>query len=164
MEEQASHINVYLSTTAHTMASNLNLEEIKGVSCPVCSADIVLGMFGWGRDLEGAENHYANVMKDMAKTVFVDSEKKYLFIGENPKDEEGGLIIYQETNDNNKFASEFFKRWDEIHMLMLEFTVFDMKSKPRFVLRGLWSRNEWHQLKIEVGQNIHIVQPNKSEG
>ncbi len=158
MESPSTGINVYLSTTRHALDCSTRLEDFQEADCPVCTADVHLGMIGFGGDLEKTENQYSQIMLKMAQTVYVNSKEKSLYVGEDPVNmDSGGLIIYQETRPENNFANDFFKQWDLKHMLLLEFAVYDMTSTPRFVLKGFWDGDKWHGLKIDVGQNIKLI-------
>jgi len=124
---------------------------------PICVGQMGLGMFGFGPGMEQFENQHAQIMLDMAKTVEVDSEKHTVFIGMTENEEKIGLLEY-EADLNSVTNQEFFRRWDETHIMILEFVVFSMsidqlsgapsKHDIRWVVRGLWQNGKWNEIGI----------------
>jgi len=155
-----SDINVALSSTGHILQIDGPpeiIELLKKQNYPVCVADMGLGIYGQGQEQE--EHHIAELCKAMAKTVFVDMERRYVFIGEDPEIPETGLIEYLSDVDGHCIDS-FFKQWGLLKSLFMEFNVLG-KNGPLFSLRGLWVINEWKILDIFTHSNITVISPNE---
>jgi hypothetical protein len=151
------NIDVMLSTTKYTLKSDI-LELMKLSDIPVCVAEMGLGMFGFSTSLEPLEHHMANICMGMAKTVHVDSKTGYVFIGEDPAIPDTGLVEY--TDDVHKPQSDnFFKRWDELHVMLFEFSVFSQNGEARFVIKGLWDKTKWHFIEVIADQTIKTISP-----
>ena len=152
-------IQVALSSTEHILQLDGPpewAELLKKQNYPVCVADMGMLIFGSGQEQE--EHHIAELCKGMAKTVFVDKKKQYVFIGENPEIPDTGLIEY--TNDvESSCSNSFFKQWGLLKSLFLEFNVIG--KEPLFTLKGLWIINEWKFLEIFPHSSITIVPPKK---
>jgi hypothetical protein len=86
----------------------------------------------------------------------IDSKKLSLYIGEEPKSEDGALIEYCEEEPGD-YAKDFFKRWEETKQMMLEFNIKGNKDETLFCLKGLWGNNEWKSLTVEGTSRISIV-------
>jgi len=141
-------------TTSKYIASN-DSTDFKKDDLPICVTESSIGFFNFGVDLEREENNLANLCKSMARTVYIDSSKNYLFIGENPRDSETALVEYIEERPDNIFAQHFFNRWDKLHVMMFEFSIYSLNKKMEqndlnFVLKGLWDLNHWYTLKIDT--------------
>jgi hypothetical protein len=101
--------------------------------------------------------HDASIMaKEMVKEIFVDSSKKYFFIGEDHNNEMTALICYS-VEHNGLYEQEFFKRWDEIRSLLFEFQVFGKNGEDIFVIKGLWLKDKWHFLDVFPSSKLHIA-------
>lgn len=159
-----SDIKVALSSTGHVLQIDgppelTNL--IKEQNYPVCVADLGMGIFGPSRRGQEQEEHQISQMcMAMAKKVFIDREKKYVFIGEDPKIPETGLIEYTSDVDG-PCSDSFFRQWDLLKSLFMEFNVIGMKE-PLFSLRGLWVVDEWKYLDIFPRSNITIISPKEN--
>jgi hypothetical protein len=154
-----SDIKVALSSTGHLLqidGPTEILELLKKHDYPICVADMGLGLFGWGNSQEREELCFAEICKEMAKTVFVDPEKRYVFIGGDPEIPETGLIEYTNNDTINYCSDSFFKQWNLLKSLFMEFNVIGPKE-PIFTIRGLWTVNEWKFLEIQPHSNITIV-------
>lgn len=148
-------LNVALTTSKF-----MNSSDVQWNNIPVCVVNCSFGFFNFGIDLEREENKLANLCESMAKTVYIDSSKKFVFIGKDPKDPDTALVEYTEKN-SNPYEHEFFVRWDKLHILIFEFTVYnlnkDLKSDDiRFVLKGIWRLNHWSHLKIDTHNRFQI--------
>jgi len=151
-----SDINVMLSTTGHTVAADMHVNQLRESNIPVCLADMSMAVFGFAGDLEPFEHRMAEMSKGMAKTVVVDSKARTVFIGVDPHILESGLVEY--TDDvKSVVVDDFFKRWDETHMMIFEFTIFGKPDKERFVIKGLWEKDHWYALEITASQNIKVL-------
>jgi hypothetical protein len=160
-EEKIMNIAVMISTTRYTLQSDLPIEFMRNSDLPVCVVEMGIGMFGFSTSLEPYELHMANECMKMAKTVHIDSKTGYVFIGEDPANPETGLVEY--TDDVHKPQTEnFFKRWDELHMMIFEFTVFGQSGQARFAIKGFWDKTKWHSLEIIADQTIKTVTPRDS--
>lgn len=155
-----SDIKVALSSTKHIVKME-GPEELTALiqekDFPICTADMGMELYGWGKDLEREELHIAEMCKDMAKTVFVDLKTRYVFVGENPADPETGLIEYTD-NVNGHCSDSFFQQWGLLNSMFLEFNVVSIKG-PMFTLRGLWIIDSWKFLDIFTHANITVVTP-----
>jgi len=153
-----SGIDVALSTTRHLAAFGgppEMAEQFMRVNLPCCIARIGLGLFGSG--MEELEHRMAEISKNMAKLVHVDVVKKLVFIGENPEDEETGLVWYEEKNETN-YTRDFFQRWRETETLLFEFHHLDMNGGgSRFVIKGLWTGGKWEHLDIISSPKIEVL-------
>ena len=105
-----SDIQVALSSTGHLVQVEGPPELtklLKDYNYPVCVADIGLGLIGWGKDQERQELRLAQMCKEMAKTVFVDSKRRYVFVGKDPEIPESGLIEYVNNDAINPCSDSF---------------------------------------------------------
>ena len=158
-DSDMSDIKVALSSTGYTLQFDGPpelLELLKSHNYPVCVADMGMALIGWTNGLEREELRLAELCKEMAKTVFVDSEKRYVFIGEDPEDPETRLVEYTNNDAINHCSDSFFKQWDLLKSLFMEFNVIG-PQEPLFTIRGLWTANEWKFLEIYPHANITIV-------
>lgn len=151
-----SDINVALTTTKHIVVSDKPVPGLKETNTPICTANMGMGMFGFSSDLEREESNLANICFKMAKQVFIDSEKKYVFIGKDPQDPETALVEYTEE-DSHIYAEEFFKQWDTLRTMLFEFTLFDMEGNARFTIKGLWDNDKWFSLEIRTKPSLTIL-------
>jgi hypothetical protein len=120
-------------------------KQTRELNVPICV--VSLGMSIFSNTLELEELLVAKTCCNMAEHVFVDIDKKYVFIGENPQDETTGLVVYEEKRDTI-FTREFFSRWQELRTLHFEFQVIDPKKSYKpfeciFCVTGLWSTDHW---------------------
>ena len=157
-----SDIHVALTTTGHTVvmqdASEEFLKVTKDADIPVCVANIGLGMFGFGINAEQFELRWAQICIEMAKTVQIDTKKKTVFVGKDPTDTDTGLVEYTELGQNNICADDFFRRWNETHTMVFEFSAFNLNGESRFAIKGLWMRDHWHgELTILSGETLHVL-------
>lgn len=155
-----SEISVSLSSTEHILAikgsSPQFLSAARRQNYPLCIAQMCLGLFGWGPDLEYQEHVMANLCKSMAKTVHVNSKNQYVFIGRDPNTPDSGLIEYTE-NSPNPSSNSFFSQWDNLHSLVMEFNVVGMKLEPLFCIKGLWVIDKWVNLDVYTKSSITVV-------
>lgn len=155
-----SDIDVYLTTSKYAVLSDLDsesFEAFKMLDVPVCVSTFCMLMFNsTPRELEKFEHRWAQISKDMAKTVIINSEKCTLYIGEEPENENGALIQYCEK-EPGEHAKNFFKRWEETKQMMLEFNINGHKNETLFCLKGLWANNEWKSLDIQGTSKISII-------
>ena len=153
------NISVALSTTKFIAESVMPVDmkiDIGCANCPTCICEMPLLSFGIGEmNTEVIEHQYSQLMLRMAKEVYVDSEKKYVFIGENSKNDETGLVMYSEFKDS-KYTIEFFKRWDDLNQMIFQFTTFGIEDAPLFAVSGFWSKQKWLNLEIVTKGNIQI--------
>ena len=157
-KEEIVNINVMLSTTKYTLKSDIPIEFMTISDIPVCVAEAALGLLGFSTGLELFEHQMAASCVEMAKTVHIDSKTNFVFIGEDPAFLETGLVEY--TNDINKPQTEsFFKRWDELHIMLFEFTLFGQNGEARFAIKGLWDKTKWDSLEVIANQTIKTVSP-----
>jgi hypothetical protein len=149
-----SQISVLLTTSKYATlinATELN-ESYQKFNIPICKAKIGLGMFGFGPELEQQEHSFSEICKDMAKQVWIYPETQTVRIGMDETDNEQDLVTYQ-VEKPSCYTEEFFKRWQEIHCLLFEFSVFDQEGSPRFALKGLWlyvseTNKGWKSLEV----------------
>lgn len=174
-----SDISVALTTSAHVIVGDNLPDKFTDLCIPICCAQVGLGMFGFlGSEKERQELVFGEICKNMAKEVYVDTEKRWVFIGENHNDPQTGLIDYTEQ-DYRICAQDFFKYWDKYHCLMLEFRVFnpmhgadkDLTLDPLmgsgravlpedsdlFCLKGIWMLNHWKSLDVYPTSRITII-------
>jgi hypothetical protein len=126
------------------------------MNIPVCVSESFLGIIS--TDVEFLEHLHSQIAKKIAKEVFVDLSKNYVFIGEDHNNETTGLIIYT-AEKMNVYEIEFFKRWEKTHCLMLEYQVFDANKKALFVVKGFWDKHFWRHLEIFPSTKIEIAIP-----
>ena len=175
-----SDIRVALTTSAHLVLGPMP-EQFRQLNLPICCAEIGLGMFGYSEsEKEKEELVVGQLCKEMAKEVFIDIEKKWVFIGVDHNDNETGLIDYTEQN-NGECAKDFFTFWEKTHTLMLEFRAFNAlpmifenkimdpqmgsgktfsplpNISDLFCIKGIWLINHWHSLEILPSSKITIV-------
>jgi hypothetical protein len=136
--------------------SSQQFDTIRSQDYPVCAAQMCMGLYGWGPDLEHQEHFMANMCKNMAKTVFVDSKKRYVFVGEDPDIPDSGLIEYTDEIQQT-FSNSFFIQWDIYHSLVLDFSVVGFKMEPIFCIRGLWSIDKWSFMDVYPSSSITVI-------
>ena len=158
----SDNLKVALTSTKHISASesidHMLLMWEKDI--PVCSAIIGFACFGGGAsDKEKEELFFADICKTMAKTVFIDEEKKWVFVGENPKDSETGLIDYTEKGET-EFSKSFFERWKATRTMLMEFSTYDPIAKEfLFCITGLWISDKWFDLQICPTPRLIVIVP-----
>lgn len=155
-----SDITVYLTTSKYAVLSDLDdasFETFKALDIPVCVSSFCMLMFNsTPHELEIFENQWSKIAQDMAKIVVIDSKKLSLYIGEEPKNENGALIEYCEEEPGD-YAKNFFRRWEETKQMMLEFNIKGNNDETLFCLKGLWVNSEWKSLNVEGTSRISIV-------
>jgi hypothetical protein len=177
-----SDIQVCLTTSSYILAGKNIPENFEKYGIPVCTAEIGLGMFGYtGSEKEREEFVFGQICKKMAKEVFVDIEKRWVFVGEDHKDPETGLIDYTEQK-YVQCVLDFFINWTKYHVLLMEFSVSNPlqgrksdltkidpiagsgtsnfvppKDTTLFCLRGFWEVDHWNSLDVFPSANIKIV-------
>jgi hypothetical protein len=154
-----SDISVALSSTKHLIKIEGSMELtmlLREKDWPICVAEMGMFMYGFG-SLEREELGMAQMCKDMAKVVHVDSARRYVFVGENPDIPETGLIEY--TDDRlGDCSKSFFEQWDLLKCLFLEFSVQGAKG-PMFCIKGFWDSGSWKFLDIYPRSQISIITP-----
>ena len=154
-----SDITVVLTTSKFLLASGGNsdtFEKLKAQNIPMCIAYMGLGMFGGANEMERLELEFSEICKSMAKTVHVDPQKRYVFVGENAEDSTTGLIDYSD-NVFDEAADEFFSQWHKLKCMTMEFNALDLNNKPIFSLKGMWSIDRWHSLDVYPSSKIWVV-------
>lgn len=146
-------INVALSTSKYSLIE----DPIKYYDIPICSASFcVLDTFEPSMK-EAFDHRWSQMCLRMAQTVIIDSKNRSIYIGESPKSDEGSLVDYEERIPDNEAALHFFKRWDEIKVLIFEFVVKDKYNKTAFCLKGGWHIDKWRHLEIIPTENITVI-------
>jgi hypothetical protein len=137
-----SNVSVSLSSLKHLVliqgVSPELVEVFKRENYPVCVVEMGLAMFGYGTSLEKEELRMAIICQNMARTVYIDSNKRYVFIGENPKIPDSALVEYTDEI-HQQYSDSFFTQWDALHCLILYFNTFGMKGEPTFCIKGFWA-------------------------
>lgn len=92
--------------------------------------------------------------------VDINSNLMSVFIGEDPEKEETGMVIYQEFSDNPTIK-DFFRRWDETHTLIFEFTLRRVGANQEDLgviacSRGIRVGDKWVKLEIIKEPTIHV--------
>jgi hypothetical protein len=153
-------IQVILSVSKNSVEilDQENSTLFKVLNIPVCVSEFCLNIEGEGS--ERLRQRFSIICRDMAKIVFVDSTKRYVFIGREPEDENTALISYY-VKTSGGFEEQFFRRWEETRMLLLEFQVFDRSRRDLFALKGVWLKEEWHSLEVVAISRIEVIE---SEG
>lgn len=130
---------------------------------PICYCEVSLLYFDSNfTHSEWMENKIAEICKDMAKYVIVDCDKKTVYVGDDINGHpDFALIEYQCNEDLGVYEKHFFDRWKILNELVLQFVFLGNDSKPRFCLKGAWSKNQWTHLSIEPSSNIFISEPPK---
>ena len=147
MKETCS-LTVYLSTTKFSVADN---EGLSSMNVPICVAQIGIIRIGFSlQEKEVYEHKFSVLCEKMAEFVKIDTKLKTVKIF----DAESFLIDYQEEKDT-EYSEEFFKRWEETHILLFEFQVYSLKENL-FTLKGLWDTNQWRFLEIKPTNKIVI--------
>lgn len=139
-------------------ASPQLLNTARTYNIPICVAQMGMGLFGWGPDLERQEHSMANMCMGMAKTVHVDSIKRYIFIGETPSIPDTGLIEYIDEIKSSS-SNSFFSQWDLLKSLLMEFSVIGLQQEPLFCIKGLWVIDKWARLEVFHKSSITVVPP-----
>jgi len=148
-----SDINVMLSTTKFTLAAETPTGDpispgmLGLLNMPVCLADMAMALLGFG-NVEAEELKLANLCQAMAKIVVVDSKKRTVFIGEDPRKPNTDLVDYEDIV-RGECSNEFFRRWEETQEMFFQFTLNDIKGVSRFCIRGIWSKGKWAHLEIK---------------
>ena len=158
MNDAGTDISVALTATRFIAASTFEDDHQRMLwkgNIPICVAEMGLLMFGMGPDQEAFEHRYSMVCKEMAKKVAVDVHAKTLFIGEDPSDENTGLVVYTEQRDTD-YTREFFKRWSETRMMVFQYHLKGLNG-PIFSLGGLWDKDGWTTLEIGHRGTFHIA-------
>jgi len=157
-----SDIGVSLSTTKHMLSTKEGLNQIQALHVPVCSVQFLCGMLlGSNREAEIMEASMAQMCMSMTKEVAVDSEKRTVFVAEDLKDIETYLIEYTDSV-KGEYADDFFKRWDETHSMLLEFTAFNWGNKSGatkaiFSIKGCWILDRWINIDILASPTLNIL-------
>jgi len=101
-----------------------------------------------------------NAISTKVDTVDINSNLRTVFIGEDIEREETGLVLYQDLKQSPR-ADAFFKRWNEIHTLIYEYTIksIDISGKENGIIacvRGVRVGSTWIRLEIVDEPNLHI--------
>jgi len=158
----AMDIGVALTTTKHmsvdyneiSTSVSLIIEDI-----PVCVVDMTFMIIPIDEDMK---QFIATTLKNSLGKVFIDTEKRFLFIGEDPSNEDTGMIVYQEPR-HTIFTDDFFNRWSEIKHMFLEFKVFNQNIEKNttdklFCLKGLWAIDKWEILEINNNDSFKVLE------
>jgi len=149
-KNEMNSLTVYLTSSKYTDDTELLFK----LNLPICVAS--MGMFGIGftpQEMEISEHEYSILCKQMAKFVKIDSKLKTVKVF----DDESLLVDYKSEKEN-KYAKEFFQRWEETQMLLFEFQVFNLKENM-FTLKGLWEQNTWRFLEIMPTNKFFVAEP-----
>jgi hypothetical protein len=153
--------SVALTTTEYSFIteSGDNQREIDLIlqNVPVLVAETSVYFSSLPDDLRG---HVRNIISTGIDTVDINSNLRTIFIGKDIEREETGLILYQELK-HSPMVNAFFKRWDEIHTLLYEYTVrsIDIFGKENGIIacvRGVRVDDSWVILEIINEPSIHI--------
>lgn len=106
-------------------------------------------------------NMPALIIKDIARsafmkattTVFIDTEKKYLRIG----DEESPLVEGSDLT-NSKRIDRFFEKWTKHKSLLFAFNCI-YNEEYQYGIKGIWAENKWQWLKFETEISIQTGLP-----
>jgi hypothetical protein len=145
-----SEISVALTTTKYRVGE----DPITDLNVPICIAELGMGIFG--SDTEHMEHIFAEVCKKNAQVVDIRPDSKTVFIGNDPAIEETGLVTYTEER-GSKYSEEFFKRWKELHVMVFELQMLDLKNEPIFALQGIWRNDHWEKLEIKPWGSLHVI-------
>jgi hypothetical protein len=154
-------ISVALTTTEYSFITDGgdNQMEIDLIlqNVPVLVAETSMYFSSISDDLK---KQIHNAISTKVDTVDINSNLRTVFIGENIEKEETGLVLYQDLKHSPR-ADAFFKRWDEIHTLLYEYTIksIDLTGKENGIIacvRGVRAGNTWVRLEIVDEPNIHI--------
>lgn len=157
-----SDIKVALSTTKHMLRTEEGLNKIQALHVPVCSAQFFSGMFlGTGRDAEIMESSLAQTCMSMTKEVAVDSEKRTVFVAEDLKSIDTYLVEYTDSV-KGEYSDDFFKRWDETHTMLFEFTALNWADKSGttkvvFSIKGCWIQDRWINIDVLASPTLHMI-------
>jgi hypothetical protein len=146
-----SNISVALTTTKFMIGRE---DSSTDMNVPICIAELGMGIFGG--NTEQMEHLFAEVCRKNAKIVDIHPDKKTIFIGMDPSIEETGLITYTEER-NSEYSIEFFKRWSELHCMIFEFQMLDLKNEPLFALQGIWRNDHWEKLDVKPRGSMHVI-------
>ena len=135
---------VSLTTTKHIAAAMSDPEELKRANTPIMAVSMC-------SPLISSIPRMGQLVLEMAKEIYVDSSKKYVYVGESHLIEESSLVEYTETGPSI-YAEDFFKQWDEMEMIVFELVMLDPSGLLLFVLRGLWDIDKWDKLEINRGK------------
>jgi hypothetical protein len=161
-----SDIDVYLTTSKFSLASELDSESFKTfkeLDVPVCTTSFCMLLFNSNsQESEKFEHEWAETSRKMARIVRINSEKMIVYIGDEPEDENNALVQYCEENPN-KYAKNFFKSWEEIHQMLFEFVVKGKNNETIFCLKGLWNKDKWQFLDILGTSKIEMISENATK-
>jgi hypothetical protein len=154
-----SAVSVTLSSTRHIIQSDSSelLTALHQYDLPICVAEMGLGLINFN---ERDELGIACFCKNMAKTIYVNTEKQYVYIGDDYQEPNSALIEYTEEIPTI-FTNSFFQRWDLTHQLLFDFNYIGFNGKPVFCIKGLWVIDKWHHLDITPGSKIILVSPKR---
>jgi len=147
-------ITVYLSSTKNIVG--LNEEDIlKKGDIPVCLVIMRIDQLAKRIDKKLIKRNCYN----LSRVVHVDTEKRYIFIGGDLKEIESSLVDYDANSVPPECSDQFFIRWKETLILLLEFNIYDKKDKYILTLKGLWNGLEslWSSLKFEKYRTIQAL-------
>jgi len=146
-----SDISVAITTTKHIYAvlEGHPPEELKSYNVPICTAQMVY-------DIKGNPDSLKRICKRMARTVHINSDDMFIYIGENPRIPHTALVEYYE-DESHEYANDFFKQWDKLHTLLFEFVVFNKKRKILFSLKGMWDKDRWLTLDIKDKPSLGVI-------
>lgn len=84
--------------------------------------------------------------------VYISSDIRRVFIGQDPDNEETGLVSYDDY-DETEATNNFFRRWDETQSLIFEYTAIGINDKGKDIgiiacASGFYSQEIWKDLKL----------------
>jgi len=135
---------VSLTTTKHIAAANSDPTDLKEVNSPILAVSMC-------SPLNVDISLMSQLVLEMAKEIYIDTNKKYVYVGESHLIKESSLVEYTETGPSI-YAKDFFQQWEKMKMIVFELVVLCPSGLPRFVLRGLWDIDKWRKLEIDRGK------------
>ena len=156
MEEQSVNIQIALTTTATIITSQMGNEkesELTKADIPILVARQGLQFIPLMENapIEQIEFRIIKKCKEIAKTVFIDLEKRIIKVGTEPFELKNTLVEYtHDFSKQSEMVDNFFKRWDEKGILIFEYQLIDLKEQVYCCLKGMWTIEDGWYRETEI--------------
>ena len=147
--DEDEDVIIQLTTTEEIIVSTMpeNMErELFKEGMPVCCVTFDMPTLITKEIAESA-------FMELATKVYVDTEKRYLRIG----DEKSSLVEGSDLKDSKRI-DRFFEKWVEHKSLLFAFNCI-YNDEYQYGIKGIWAENKWQWLIFETEISIQTGEP-----
>ena len=151
-----SDVAVVLTTTKYFKVAdgdpNGKFIELAQANIPTAAIKQYIGLSG--TNVERAEHGISKAILSCFEAVNINSRDKTVKIGSFS--DKGSELLDYVAKTGCQEEKEFFKRFDEVQTLQIQFGVFGEKE-VRFTVMGLWSKGAWLIKEISHESHLNVV-------